>query len=117
LLPAKTGKSDSIGLTISTAGTMLTLAILSNIAAAGAFFPDIVLFPLMLGLTLLMISQIQFPSTHAVFCRKKVNVLYICFIGTLLVVFQLPLPNTFFLFTGGYVGFGVARAGYKVIGL
>jgi CDP-diacylglycerol---serine O-phosphatidyltransferase len=116
LLPPKTGRSDSIGLTISTAGAMLTLAILSNIAAAGSFFPDRILFPLILGLSLLMISHIQFPSTHAVFCRNKVNVLYLCFLGTLLVVFQLPLPHTFFLFTGGYVGFGVARAGYKVIG-
>jgi CDP-diacylglycerol---serine O-phosphatidyltransferase len=114
LLPPKTGTTESLGLTISTAGATLALAVLSNLATT--FMPDVAILLLALILSLLMISTIQFPSTHQVFSRRRLNLLYVCVFGASLVWLQLPLANIFFLFTGGYVGISLARAGYKAIG-
>jgi CDP-diacylglycerol---serine O-phosphatidyltransferase len=114
LLPPKSGRSDSIGLTISTAGATLTLAVLSNIASHN-FIPDPALFGLILVLSLLMGSKIHFPCTHQVFSRWRLNFIYICLFGASLVWLQFSLVHTFFLFSGGYVGLSLARAGYKRI--
>jgi CDP-diacylglycerol---serine O-phosphatidyltransferase len=115
LLPPKSGRSDSIGLTISTAGATLTLAVLSNIATQ-KLIPDPALFGLVVVLSVLMGSKIHFPSTHQVFSRWRLNFVYLCLFGASLVWLQLSLVHTFFLFSGGYVGLSLARAGYKGMG-
>jgi CDP-diacylglycerol---serine O-phosphatidyltransferase len=115
LLPPKSGRSDSIGLTISTAGATLTLAVLSNLAAPN-FIPDAALLLLIAVLSVLMASKIHFPCTHQVFARWRLNFVYVCLFGASLLWLQLSLVHTFFLFTSGYVGLSLARAGYKRIG-
>lgn len=114
LMPPKSGRTDSIGLTISTAGATLTLAVLSNIATQN-FVPDLALFGLVLVLSLLMGSKIHFPGTYQVFSRWRLNFIYVCLFAASLVWLQLSLVHTFFLFSGGYVGLSLARAGYKRI--
>lgn len=114
LLPPKTGKSDSVGLTISTAGATVALAVMSNLGPS-ALIPPVLFFPLLVILSGLMVSRIAFPSTRQVFGRWRVNFLYIAVIITSLFWFQMSLVSTWFFLTSGYLGFGVARAGYRVI--
>lgn len=115
LLPPKTGQTDSVGLTISTAGAIIPLAVLSNNAMPGGLVPPIWFAPLMIGLCLLMVSRIPFPSLGQVLSRRRLNYLYILLLGTTLVWFQWPVVTTWFVFTGGYLGVSLARAGYRTV--
>jgi CDP-diacylglycerol---serine O-phosphatidyltransferase len=115
LLPPKTGQTDSVGLTISTAGAIIPLAVLSNNAMPGGLVPPIWFAPLMIGLCLLMVSRIPFPSLGQVLSRRRLNYLYLLLLGTTLVWFQWPVVTTWFVFTGGYLGVSLARAGYRTV--
>jgi CDP-diacylglycerol--serine O-phosphatidyltransferase len=115
LLPPKTsGSMDSVGLTISTAGAIIPLAVLSNNAMSGGLIPPIWFAPLIIGLCLLMVSRIPFPSLGQVLSRRRLNYLYIALLGTTLLWLQWPVVTTWFVFTGGYLGVSLARAGYQV---
>jgi CDP-diacylglycerol---serine O-phosphatidyltransferase len=115
LLPPKTsGSMDSVGLTISTAGAIIPLAVLSNNAMPGGLIPPIWFAPLIIGLCLLMVSRIPFPSLGQVLSRRRLNYLYLALIGTTLLWLQWPVVTTWFVFTGGYLGVSLARAGYQV---
>jgi CDP-diacylglycerol---serine O-phosphatidyltransferase len=115
LLPPKTGQVDSVGLTISTAGAIIPLAVLSNLSTPGGFVPPILVAPLMFILCLLMVSRIPFPSLGQVLSRRRLNYLYLALIGTTLFWLQWPVVTTWFVFTGGYLGVSLARAGYLTV--
>jgi len=68
LLPPKTtSHTDSVGLTISTGGALLALAVLSNLA--GAVAPSPVLYLCVtVGVSLLMVSTIAFPALGLDLC-------------------------------------------------
>lgn len=116
LLPAKTGSTDSVGLTISTGGATLALAILSDIALPGEAIPDFGYVPFMIGIFLLMISRVAFPPLAWAISRRPVNVIYVAFIISSLTWLRLPPVNTWFILTSGYLGAGLARASYKAWG-
>jgi CDP-diacylglycerol--serine O-phosphatidyltransferase len=113
LLPMKEGQVDSVGLTISTAGATLTLAILSDLANEAEFIPDTAYLPLMLVLSLLMVSRIAHPSITSVFSRRWANLVYAAYIATCIFLLGLSFFNIWFIFNGGYLGAALLRAGYR----
>ena len=85
LLPPKTtSRTDSVGLTISTGGALLTLAVLSNLAAGVA--PSAVLYLcLTVGISLLMVSTIPFPPLAWIFAGWRATVAVLGLMGVSLV--------------------------------
>ena len=111
LLPIKKGDEKyTLGLTITSAGVLLSLAVLT------AMRYDLLLLPLPVValapscLAALMISRIRFPTLHSIVRRRKTTVTVVA-IGTLLSIQFSPQLVSFSLMLS-YVGFGVARAGY-----
>lgn len=114
LLPVKTSNTESLGLTISTAGATLTLTVLSDMAATLEILPNIFYVPLMIALAGLMVSTIAFPPLAWVFSRRRLSYLLVLLFGAS--VFVMPSPaNAWLVFTGGYIGVGLARAGLEAI--
>lgn len=116
LLPTKEGQTESVGLTISTGGATLTLAILSDVANTGEWVPDFFFFPLMLVLALLMASRIPHPSIVWVFSRRWANLFYMIYFAVTLLLLRLSFFNVWFLFNGGYLGITLVRAGFRSVG-
>lgn len=115
LLPIKTGQTDSIGLTISTAGATLALAVLSDIVNVDEVLANVLFIPLLLSLALLMVSRLSCPSIVWLFSRWWANLLYMFYLLIALLVLQLSLFHIWFLFNSGYLGLAVMRAGYRII--
>lgn len=115
LLPVKTGQTDSIGLTISTAGATLTLAVLSDIVNVDEVLANIFFIPLLVGLAVLMISRLSCPSIVWLFSRWWANLFYMLYFIVALIILQLSFFHAWFLFNSGYLGLAVMRAGYRVI--
>jgi CDP-diacylglycerol---serine O-phosphatidyltransferase len=109
LLPPKTsGGSDSVGLTISTGGATLALAVL-----AADIFPPIACLPLTLIVCALMVSTIAFPSFFWVFSGRRRSALLLALFGISLLI--TSFFNAWFLWTNAYLGVSLARAGYKTL--
>lgn len=115
LLPQKQGQTDSVGLTISTSGATLTLAVLSDIVNSNEILPDMSFILLLLVLSALMASRIAHPSIVWVFSRRWANFVYMIYFSLALFIFRLPFFFTWFLFNSGYMGVAVVRAGYKLL--
>jgi CDP-diacylglycerol---serine O-phosphatidyltransferase len=111
LLPPKTtSHTDSVGLTISTGGALLALAVLSNLA--GAVAPSPVLYLCVtVGVSLLMVSTIAFPSLEWLFAGWRTTVVVLGLIGVSLV--GLPFFTAWLVWTGVYVGIALVRAGAR----
>jgi CDP-diacylglycerol---serine O-phosphatidyltransferase len=110
LLPTKSGQTDSVGLTISTSGATLTLAIVSDIAIQGALVPALAFLPFILFLAILMASRIYFPSLVWVFSFRGANIVYLLYFALALLVFRLPVVAVWLLFNIGFIGAGLVRA-------
>lgn len=115
LLPVKAGQTDSVGLTISTSGATLALAVLSDIANSSEVIHNGFFIPLLVILSLLMVSRISYPSIVWVFSRRWANFLYMVYFVTTLVLLQLSFFHVWFLFNSGYLSAALVRAGYHVI--
>lgn len=115
LLPVKSGQTDSLGLTISTAGATLTLATLTDIVNTGEVLSNTYFLPLLLVLAAFMVSRISFPSILWLFSRWWANLLYVVYFFVTLIVLQLSFFHVWFLFNSGYLGLTMMRAGYRVI--
>lgn len=113
LPPKQTGNTDSVGLTISTGGAFVALAVLSDIVLPAENVPDIWFVALLALVSFLMVSTISFPSFMWIFSGKKRNALLLVLFGTSLT--QLPFFNAWFLWTNAYLGLSLARAGYKKV--
>lgn len=116
LLPVKEGQTDSVGLTISTAGATLTLAVLSDLGNSAELAPDIAFILLMVVLALLMASRIRHPSVTWVFSYPWINLLYLLFLVVTLLVLRLSFFNVWFLFNIGFLVAALVRAGYQILG-
>ncbi|GJM40942.1 MAG: CDP-diacylglycerol--serine O-phosphatidyltransferase [Ardenticatenaceae bacterium] len=114
LLPPKaSGRGDSAGLTISSAGATIGLAVVSDMTILTFPLPTGWLMPIMIICALLMVSRIPFPSFRGVF-KGRVR------IGTLLVLFAVTIAWATFgkawhFWNTIYLGWGLARAGYLQI--
>lgn len=114
LLPAKaSGRGDSAGLTISSAGATLALAVVSDMTILVYPLPPGWLMPIVAVCGVLMVSRIPFPSFAGVF-KGRVR------IGILLVLFAVTIAWATFgkawhFWNTVYLGWGLARAGYLQI--
>ena len=108
LLPPKTtGRTESVGLTISTAGALLTLAVLSNLTA-GAAPSAVVYLCVTVGISLLMVSTIPFPALAWFFMGWRSTVVILGLMGASLV--GLPFFTAWLVWTSAYVGVALVRA-------
>jgi CDP-diacylglycerol--serine O-phosphatidyltransferase len=116
LPPKETGSKDSAGLTISSGGATIALAVLADIAVPDVVqIPDIWYIPFLLGISLLMVSKIAFPSFSWVFSnRLRVALLIVLFIITIALY---SFFNAWFFWNNVYLGVSLARAGYKKFAL
>ncbi|MCA9939205.1 MAG: CDP-alcohol phosphatidyltransferase family protein [Anaerolineales bacterium] len=115
LLPAKlSGSADSMGLTISTAGATQALAVLSDLSLPTGFLPDTFYPILLLTLCVLMVSTIRFPSLAWVVSRKRLTVVFLSVMAVSLLFW--PFVLTWFMFTNGYLGVSLVRAGILMRG-
>lgn len=113
LPPKKTGSTDSVGLTISTGGATIALAVLADVSTATETVPDWTFLPLALLVSLLMVSTIPFPSFFWVFSRKKINIALITLFGVS--IWTISFFPAWFLWNNAYLGLGLARAGLKKV--
>lgn len=115
LLPPKAdGSGDSVGLTISTGGASVALAVLSNLASN--LFPAWVFVPFIVVIAILMASMISFPSFVGLFGTKRQNVMLMSALGVSLIPMSYtpaPFFNTWFFWTNVYLGFSVVREGWR----
>jgi CDP-diacylglycerol--serine O-phosphatidyltransferase len=114
LLPPKaSGRSDSSGLTISSAGATLAVAVVSNMTILTLPVPANWLMPIMLICSLLMVSRVPFPSFREVFKgRGRVAVLLVLFAVT---IAWATFGKAWHFWNTVYLGWGLARAGYLQI--
>jgi CDP-diacylglycerol--serine O-phosphatidyltransferase len=114
LLPPKaTGRKESVGLTISAAGATLALAVLADISADRnglAFVPPWGFILLLVGLSILMISRIPYPSFSQIAGHKWVAPLTIS--GALLLWYLSSFAQAWFVCNLGYLTISLARAGF-----
>lgn len=113
LLPPKSkNDTDSVGLTISTGGATIALAVLSDLSIAGEYLPDWSFLLMILTVSVLMVSTISFPSFYWIFAgRKKLLLLSLFGLSLLLTHFF----HAWFLWTNAYLGLALARAGYSKV--
>jgi CDP-diacylglycerol---serine O-phosphatidyltransferase len=112
LLPPKEGGDrDSMGLTITSAGATLALAVLADLSISAEYLPDWLFVFLMALLCVLMVSKIPFPSFFWVFASvKRSAALTLLFIVSILIT---TFFNAWFFWQNVYLGFSLLRAGYK----
>ncbi len=111
LPPKKTGDTDSVGLTISTGGATMALAVLSDLALTGEYLPSYSFVILAVFVSLLMVSTIAFPSIHWVFSGRKKSALVLSMLGLSLIV--TPFFTAWFFWNNTYLGLALGRAGYR----
>ena len=108
LLPTKKSHSDNMGLTISTAGAVLALSVLSNQTYDHRLFPVYAFPVLVVVLFLLMISRVRYPSLSTIFRRRWLS---LTGLGIAIVLAVLLSPQVVWLgVTGVYISFGLTRA-------
>lgn len=108
LLPTKTTFGDSMGLTISTSGATLTLAVLVCRAHGQTPTSAVGLMPLAAMLAGLMMSRIRFPALAAVLRRRRMSVAILSVAAVTALRLSPPLAGLGL--TGGYISFGLIRA-------
>lgn len=109
----ETKPKESLGLTTSTSGAFIVLAVLADRAFEHHLLPDWN-FPLLLFIiSLLMVSRIRFPELHIILGRRRMS---IAILGTSLIAAYWLTPQlVWFGLTTGYISFGVLRAGLRQI--
>ncbi len=112
LLPSQPDASHvTLGLTISTGGATLTLAVLSDLTTTGMHLPVWSLALLACLVCLLMVSRMIFPSFAGLFSRPgRSLVLILLFAVSLMLV---PFYRAWFYWTSVYLVFSLAQAGYR----
>ncbi len=111
LPPKKSGNTDSVGLTISTGGATLALAVLGDLAIASESMNDYWYIPMLIIVAVLMVSTIEYPSLGGVFSGRYKNAVIFSLFGVSLTL--TPFFAAWFFWTNAYLGLYVARAGYK----
>lgn len=111
LPPKESGSRDSVGLTISSGGATIALAVLSDLARPLVDVPAIWYIPFLLAIAVLMVSKVAFPSVSWVFTGKKRNAFLIAAFA--ITIYQFSLSNAWFFWNNMYLGVSLARAGYK----
>ncbi len=109
LLPAKTsGTKDSVGLPITQSGSTLALAVLSDLSARGLVLATGFYIPLLLILSIFMVSTISFPPSSWFFLTKVRIGLIVLYIVVFLLI--LPFFTTCFILYLVYLAISTSRA-------
>jgi CDP-diacylglycerol--serine O-phosphatidyltransferase len=108
LLPIKKGQTESVGLTISTSGATLALAVITHLIT-GSSAPPVLFLALLFVLALLMASRIPHPSITWLFSYRWANMLFLGFFAVTLLLLRLPAVAVWFLFNVGYLGAALTR--------
>jgi phosphatidylserine synthase len=106
-------KQTTTGLTISTGGAYLTLAVLADLAFQGALFSDVFFGVLVLAISALMVSRIPFPELQALL-RYRWAGLATMAAGALAALWLTP-QFVWWGLTTTYIAVGVLRAGARRI--
>jgi CDP-diacylglycerol--serine O-phosphatidyltransferase len=111
LLPPKaSSRGDSAGLTISSAGATLALAVVSDMTILTVSLSPVWLMLIVAICGLLMVSRIPFPSFRGVFKgRLRISVLLVLFAVT---IAWATFGKAWHFWNTVYLGWGLARAGY-----
>lgn len=112
LPPKQTGSKDSTGLTISTGGATLALAVLADLSKPLLSLPDWWFIPLIVSVAALMVSTISFPSFTGIFSSKRRNLILVTLFG-ISIFLMASFFNAWFFWNNTYLGYSLARAGYK----
>ncbi|UCH58488.1 MAG: CDP-alcohol phosphatidyltransferase family protein [Anaerolineales bacterium] len=114
LLPSQpTASHHTLGLTISTGGATLTLAVLSDLTTTGEHLPGWSFAVLVCLVCLLMVSRIIFPSFAGIISQQRRSlVLALLFAISLLLV---PPFRAWLYWAGAYLVFSLTLAGYRRI--
>ena len=109
LLPAKTGNTkDSIGLPITQSGGTMALAVLSDLSVSGIVLATGFYIPLLLLLSIFMVSRISFPPSSWFFLTKiRISLLVLYIIIFLLI---LPFFKKCFILYLAYLVISTTRA-------
>lgn len=87
LPPKKTGKESSLGLTISTGGATIALAVLAELSWPNGIMPDVLFLPLVGTMSLFMVSSIPFPAfSRFLGGRTRAVIMVALFVATIIVV-------------------------------
>jgi CDP-diacylglycerol--serine O-phosphatidyltransferase len=113
-LQASDAKSkESTGLTISTSGAYVSLAVLADRAFERGLLPDeafLVLLPL---LAILMVSTINFPELQTIIGRRKTSLALLS--ASVIVAIWATPQVVWWGLTTGYIIISLARAGYRML--
>ena len=109
----ETKQNESLGLTTSTSGGYLALAVLADRAFGHHLLPDWI-FPLLLIIvSLLMVSRIHFPELHVILRRRRMS--FAILSTSIIAAFWLTPQLVGLGLTTGYISFGLFRAGYRTL--
>lgn len=102
---------ETMGLTISTAGALITLSVLSDRVYSGELFPPAFFLILLAGTAALMTSRVRFPELRVIFFNRWLS---LAMVGGLVVFsFLASLQVVGLALAAGYVAFGLIRAGLR----
>jgi CDP-diacylglycerol--serine O-phosphatidyltransferase len=108
-LYAPMGKTpETLGLTISTGGAFITLAVMSDLGAASGLLPAWAFIPLLLFVAVLMASRIRFPEFTSMIRHRWASLGFLAAFLSL-TLFLRP-AMIWFGATAGYISFALARA-------
>jgi phosphatidylserine synthase len=104
---------ETLGLTISTSGALVTLMVLTDRVYDGQLFPDWA-FAAVLGLAaLLMASRVRFPELRVVLFNRWLNLALLGAVVTVSIVLSVQLVGL--TLAAGYITFGLIRAGLRIL--
>jgi CDP-diacylglycerol--serine O-phosphatidyltransferase len=107
LPPKKTGAEDSVGLTISTGGATLALAVLTDLTWHGGVASNLYFIPLLVLISALMVSTIRFPSLSSILSDRIRAALLLVACGA--TFFFLPPFGVWFVWTLIFITVAVIR--------
>jgi CDP-diacylglycerol--serine O-phosphatidyltransferase len=113
LYPDETKRIETLGLTTSTSGAFIALAVLADRAFEPHLFPSWIFPLLLIIIALLMVSRIRFPELHIILRRRRMS---LAILSTSLIAAYWLTPQLVWLgLTTGYISFGVLRAGFRQV--
>lgn len=113
LAASDTKALESLGLTISTSGGYVALAVLADLTFESGLLPDASFLVLLPVLTFLMVSRIRFPELKAIFGRRRASLALLS--TSIIVAFWLTPQVVWWGLTTGYISFSLLRAGYRML--
>jgi CDP-diacylglycerol--serine O-phosphatidyltransferase len=105
--------TDSMGLTISTSGGYVALAVLADRAFERGLLPDEAFLVLLPTLAMLMVSRIHFPELKTILGRRRFSLAL--FSASAIVAIWFTPQVVWWGLTTGYISFGILRAGTRYL--